>query len=201
MKKYSVILIIFFVILIFSNLIYNILTSFAGGFEARFQYIEIELENYKDNISKVIIYREGKESECTKVNSLEEGVNNVYVQNDNIIKFYAVHNAMYNYPPSDFVDTVKFEITNNNGEIVEHTFKFIFGESKYYFYKYDCEDGRLSEKEAIEENIPILESEKNGLIIKNIIFGIYMIINITFIIYLIFYIFKIIKYIKNKKDN
>lgn len=198
MKKYSVILIIFFVILIFSNLIYNILTSFAGGFEARFQYIEIELENYQNNISKVIIYREGKESECTKVNSLEEGVNNVYVQDNNIIKFYAIHNAMYNNPPSDFVDTVKIEITNNNNEIVEHTFKFIFGESKYYFYKYDCENGNLSEKEAIKENIPMIQSEKNGLIIKNIFFGIHRIINTTFIIYLIFYV---IKYIKNKRDK
>lgn len=199
MKKYNLIFVMILIAFILSNVIFNIITSFAGGVDAKWQYIEIELENYNNNNSKITTYRNGEEVKYIEVDSVEDvNINNAYIQLDNTIKFYYMYNAFYETYGRDYINTVKVEITNNNGEITEHIFEFVYDESKYYFHKYDCETGILSEKTAIEENIPRIEEEKNMLMWNTTIVVVRFVINIVFVIYLIFYVFK---FIKNKKTS
>lgn len=197
MKKYRVFLLIVIIVTLVASFMYETLTNMAGGYDARYQYLKISMKNFAKNEYKIELYKNDEQKDFKM--PIEYGIN-VYDENneeimrklaENEIRYYSSYNAIEGEEDPDYIDTVKVEITQNNGEVFIKEFNYEFDENVYYAYEFDCETGMLIEKEVDESDMPHTYPTALRNSINNAIRAVYYGILGMAVLYVLFYLYKL----------
>lgn len=197
MKKYNVFLLIVIIVTLVASFMYETLTNMAGGYDARYQYLKISMKNFAKNEYKIELYKNDEQKDFKM--PIEYGIN-VYDENneeimrklaENEIRYYSSYNAIEGEEDPDYKDTVKVEITKNNGEVFIKEFNYEFDENVYYAYEFDCETGMLIEKEVDESDMPHTYPTALRNSINNAIRAVYYGILGMAVLYVLFYLYKL----------
>lgn len=199
MKKYNILLAIVIILAVGACFFYNVINNFAGGYVAKYQYLKITMNNFKQNQFDIELYNDNEKKDYTMPKEYRTGIVDDMGQDimkkveDNEIKFYSNYNAIYDVPGIDFVDTIKVKITKNNGEMFEQDFSYEFGDDVYNYYEFDCETGTLVEKEVDETDMPHISQRAFKKKIDDTIKFVYYTIMVIATLYVVFYIYVLIK--------
>lgn len=197
MKKYSVFLLIVIIVTLVASFMYETLINMAGGYDARYQYLKISMKNFAKNEYNIELYKNDEQKDFKM--PIEYGIN-VYDENneeimrklaENEIRYYSSYNAIEGEENPDYTDTVKVEITQNNGEVFIKEFNYEFDENVYYAYEFDCETGMLIEKEVDESDMPHTYPTALRNSINNAIRAVYYGILGMAVLYVLFYLYKL----------
>ena len=200
MKKYNILLAIVIILAVGAWFFYNVINNFAGGYVAKYQYLKITMNNFRDNQFDIELYnKNGEKKEFIMPKEYSTGIVDDMGQEimkkveDNEIKYYGDYNAIYDAPGIDFVDTIKVTITKNDGEVFKQDISYEFGEDVYKNYEFDCETGNLVEKEVDETDMPHIRQQAFKKKIDNTIKAVYYTIMVIAALYVVFYIYVLIK--------
>lgn len=199
MKKYNIILIIVLIAAIGAHILYNVLNNFAGGYVAKYQYLKITMNNFKQNQFDIALYNSGEKKDYTMPEEYSTNIVDDMGQEimkkveDNEIKYYSEYNAIEGVPGRDFVDNIKITIIKNNGDVFEKDFFYEFGKDVYKNYEFDCETGNLIEKDVDETDMPHIRQQAFKKKIDNTIRAVYHTVIAIAVVYVALYIYVLIK--------
>ena len=138
-KNIKIMLLVSLIFLIIGNVTY-------AGFFPVYEYVEVNLNNYKNNI---ITIKDGsgkilETNEKGKIR-LEDGTGfsgSLIVSKGEKIVIDNLYSAAQDVD-KDYIKTILIEITNNLGNTDIIKCEFELRETKYYYFNYDCNSGKV----------------------------------------------------------
>lgn len=138
-------IIVFFIIILFTSVFYS--NVIYAGFFPVYQYVEIDMKNYKNNSIEILDENNNVLETNNKGNlRLKEGIGesgSLIIEKGSKIIIDNLYSAAQDVE-NDCINSLNINITNNKGTVDTISCNFTQRKSKYIYVSYDCDNGQYS---------------------------------------------------------